>query len=176
MPTFFIEIRMNKIRKVLFVCTGNSCRSVAAEYLGKWLKQTKYAKELNDVSFDSAGIYTFFEKPRDGTVKYLKSKGIEVNDFTPKKVDKDLVQRNDLLLGFETKYHKRKLLRKFKHSNGINSKVYLLRKYAGYDTDLEIKDPIDLPYEEYKVIMEIIEDSVEKILQKIISLNKEEEI
>lgn len=163
---------MNEIKNVLFVCTGNSCRSVAAEYLAKWMKKTKYADDLKNVHFDSAGIYTFFDEPREGTIKYLKSKGIEVNDFTPKQVDEELVEKNELILGFESKYHTRKLLRKFKHSKGIKSKVHLLREYADYDTDLEIEDPINLPYEEYKEIMELIEDSVEKVLKKIITMNK----
>jgi len=46
---------MSKIKRVLFLCSGNTCRSVAAEYLAKWYKNkrpkgllssTKYLKKI----------------------------------------------------------------------------------------------------------------------------------
>ena len=108
---------MDKIKNVLFLCTGNSCRSVFAEYYAKWLKEIKHKSKLNEVNFDSAGIRHFFETPRDGTVNYLKSKGISVDDFVAKDLTDGLILNNDVILGFENIYH----VKKAKRSNSKNA-------------------------------------------------------
>ena len=113
---------MGKIKQVLFLCSGNTSRSPAAEYLAKWLKQTKYKNDLIDVSFDSAGLYSYYKTPREGTTNYLKSKGIEFNDFRGKQIDENLVKLQDLILGFEYKWHIKKLARRFKNFKDTSSR------------------------------------------------------
>lgn len=163
---------MSKIRKVLFLCSGNTCRSPFAEYYAKFLKQTKYKDDLKDVEFDSAGLYHYYEQPQQGTIEYLKSKGIEVNNFEAKEVDEALIKKQDIILGFEKKWHVNKLKRRFKSIKNLGSKTYLLREYAGFKNDLEIPDPFYLKEEEYNTILKKIEESVEEIIKKIIRLNK----
>jgi len=164
---------MEKIKNVLFLCSGNSCRSVFGEYFARWLKETNYEEELKDINFDSAGMFRFFDTPREGTVKYLSSKGISVDEFIAKKITRDLIIKQDLILGFEERYHIRKLKRKFKNSEGLDKKVFLLLEYAGEKENLEIEDPISLPYEEYKKVLQRIEEGVIKSVEKIIKINKD---
>ncbi len=164
---------MGKIRDVLFLCTGNSCRSVFAEYYASWLKNTKYKEELKDISFDSAGMIHFFDEPREGTVKYLASKGIGVDGFVAKKITEEMINRQDLILGFEARFHTRKLKRKFKNVEGLDEKLFLLLEYAGEKENLDIEDPVNLPYDEYKKVLERIEAGVEKAIKKIIKENEE---
>ncbi len=71
---------MGKIRNVLFLCSGNTSRSPAAEYIAKWLKETKLRVELKDVNFDSAGLYSYYKYPQEGTVKLFKSNDIDFSD------------------------------------------------------------------------------------------------
>ena len=163
---------MTKIKHVLFYCAGNTCRSPFAEAYAHWLKNTKYEEELKDVEFDSAGIYHYYKTAQPGTVNYLKSKGIDINDFTTKRINSQLLEKQDLILGFEQKHHINKLKRKFKNLKAIDKKVFLLLEYAGEKENLEIKDPFYLPQEEYNIILERIEKGVIKILKKIIEINK----
>ena len=163
---------MTKIKHVLFYCAGNTCRSPFAEAYANWLKNTKYEEELKDVEFDSAGIYHYYKTAQPGTVNYLKSKGIDINDFTTKRINSQLLEKQDLILGFEQKHHINKLKRKFKNLKAIDKKVFLLLEYAGEKENLEIKDPFYLPQEEYNIILERIEKGVRKTLKKIIEINK----
>jgi protein-tyrosine phosphatase len=159
------------IERVLFYCAGNTCRSPFAEAYANWLKSTKYNKELQEVEFDSAGLYHYYETAQPGTVNYLKSKGIDIGDFKTKKIDSHLIENQDLILGFEQKHHINKLKRRYKNVKGLEKKVFLLLEYAGEKTNLEIKDPFYLPQEEYNKILKRIEKGVLRIIEKIIEIN-----
>ena len=165
---------MAKIKNVLFLCSGNSCRSVFAEYYTRWLKNTSYQDKLREINFDSAGIRHHFETPREGTVNYLKSKGISLDAFVAKDITEDLINKQDLILGFEARYHVRKLKRKFKHIENLDKKVYMLLEFAGQEDNWEIEDPIHMPTEEYNKILQVIEVGIHKSIEKIIKINKSE--
>ena len=161
---------MPKIENVLFLCSGNSARSPAAEYLAR-----DYASKRGiDLIFDSAGIRHYFETPREGTVNYLISKGISLDGFIAKDITEDLINKQDLILGFEARYHVRKLKRKFKHIENLDKKVYMLLEFAGQEDNWEIEDPINMPTEEYNKILHIIEAGIHKSIEKIIKINKSE--
>jgi len=162
---------MRKIRNVLFLCSGNTSRSPAAEFLAKWLKETKFKEELRDVNFDSAGLYSYYKTPQEGTASYLKSKQIDYSDFEGKKITEDLLKKQDLILGFEKKWHIGKLKRRFKNLEDLDKKIFLLLDFAEEEGDLEIPDPINFEPEVYKKIIEKIEKALIKVLQKIIKIN-----
>lgn len=166
---------MGKVRNVLFLCSGNTSRSPGAEYIAKWLKETKFRDGLKDINFDSAGLYSYFKTPREGTANYLNDKGIDFSDFEGKQIDEELLKRQNLILGFEYKWHIRKFKRKFKNIKNLDDKVFLLFDFIGEKDDIEIPDPIDFEPEEYQKVMEKIEYGVEKALKKIIEINKEVE-
>ncbi len=166
---------MGKIKQVLFLCSGNTSRSPSAEYLAKWLKATKYKEELKEVNFDSAGLYSYYKTPREGTADYLKSKGIDFKDFIGKQIDEDLVKKQDLILGFENKWHVKKLKRRFKNLTDLDKKVHLLLEFAEVGDNTEIPDPINFETDGYREVMERIEEGVDKSLKKIIIINNTED-
>ena len=162
---------MAKIKKVLFICSGNTCRSPFAEYYAKWLQKTKYIEQLKELNFDSAGIYHYFDKPQEGTVRYLNSKGIDISDFKAKTVTEELLEQQDLILGFERKFHVDKLKRKFKNLPELTKKLSLLLEFTEDKGNLDIFDPFGLEEEDYNKILLKIEVAVENALEKIIKIN-----
>ncbi len=166
---------MPKIKNILFLCSGNVCRSIFAEYYAKWLKSMSYKEKLRDIRFDSAGIRHYFEKPHEGTVKYLNSKGISTDSIIPKDITEELINEQDLILAFEEKYHVRKLTRKFKQLKDLDEKVFLLLEFAGETDNLEIEDPFYLEENEYNKVLKRIEDGIIKSIERIINVNNSEE-
>ncbi len=166
---------MPKIRNILFLCAGNTCRSPFASEFAKFLKNTKYRNELREVEFDSAGLYHYYKVAQDGTVNYLKSKGVDMSNFRTKRVDENLVSKQDIILTFEQKRHINKLKRRFKNLN-LDEKVFLLLEYAGDKENLEIEDPFYLEQEEYNKILKRIEEGVLKAIDKIIKINNLENV
>jgi protein-tyrosine-phosphatase len=81
--------------KVLFVCTGNTCRSVLAEYLGR--------RFCSDVfTFESAGIRPQRAVDAENAVHILKKTfGIDASGHQPRDVRKVDLTRFDLVIAIE---------------------------------------------------------------------------
>lgn len=165
---------MTKIRNILYICSGNTCRSPFAEYYSKWLQETKYVNEIRELNFDSAGIYHYYEQPQEGTSNYLNDKGIKMEDFRAKDANEELLNKQDLILTFEEKYHIRKLKRKFKNVKNLEFKLFLLLKFAGETENLEIEDPFYLEENDYNKILKRIENGISKSIERIIKINNSE--
>ena len=164
---------MNKIKNVLFICYANTCRSPAAEYFAKELQKTKYKKELNGVNFLSAGWHDAFDYAQPETINYVKSKGIDMTDFKTKLITRELIEKQDLIIGME-KYHLIKLRKMFKEFKDLlQNKMFTLTQFNGADkSHYNIPDPYKTGVENYNRILKIVEENVKKLVKKIIETNK----
>ncbi|MFO8018022.1 MAG: hypothetical protein R6U96_05260 [Promethearchaeia archaeon] len=159
-----------KIKNVLFLCMGNTCRSPCAEYISKGLKEEEYKEELKAVEFDSAGFFNYFDSAQPETKEFIESKGINMSDFESKLVNKKLLERADIIIGMQ-KRHKRRLLRKFKDVKGLKGKTYVLKEFTGETENIDIEDPFQKDKETYLKILRSVEKYTKKALEKIIEMN-----
>ena len=158
------------IRRILFVCYANTCRTPAAEKLAE-----HYAKkyDLKGVSFDSAGFHIVFDHSQSESIEYIKSKGIEMENFKPKAITRSLVEKQDLIIGME-RYQLTKIRNKFKDmKETLNGKLYTLKEFNGAGKkELNIPDPYKTGKERYFEILEIVEKHVELLVQKVKKINQ----
>ncbi|TFG25962.1 MAG: hypothetical protein EU532_10985 [Promethearchaeota archaeon] len=163
---------MNKITNVLFICYANTCRSPAAEYIAKDLKENKYKKELQDVQFDSAGWHDAFDYAQPETVNFIKNKGIDMSDFHSKIITKELLERVDLIIGME-RYHIVKIRHNFrKIKKKLEGKLFTLKQFNGAGKkDINIPDPYKTGIDNYNRILKIVEENVEALIKRIIQIN-----
>ena len=81
--------------KVLFVCTGNTCRSVLAEYLGQ-----RFCGD--DFAFESAGIRPQRAADAENAMHILKTTfGIDASEHQPRDVRGLDLTRFDLVIAIE---------------------------------------------------------------------------
>jgi len=158
------------IRRILFICYANTCRTPAAEKLAEY-----YAKkyDLKGVSFDSAGFHIVFDHAQSESIEYIKSKGIEMENFKPKAITRSLVEKQDLIIGME-RYQLTKIRNKFKDmKETLNGKLYTLKEFNGAGKkELNIPDPYKTGKKRYFGILEIVEKNIELLVQKVKELNQ----
>jgi len=158
---------MVRIKKVLFVCAGNTARSPAAEYLAKY-----YAQKYNlDIDIDSCGFFNAFSYMQPESQGYLNSKAIDHSDFKPKIINKTLLEEQDLVLTME-RSQSIEIIRTYSNIKEIEKKTFTLKEFNGNSSDLDIIDPYYASSATYVKILKIIDTNVERLIQKIKEMNR----
>ncbi len=153
---------MSGIKSVLFVCTGNSCRSVMAEML---LKKYLKAEGKSHIKVSSAGIGAIEGfSPTAETIEVMKEEGIDVKGFKSTKVSKNLIKDADLILVMEP-LHKQEVIKAVPEAA---SKIYLLKEFglderSFHPEGFSIPDPIGRSIENYEYCLEMIKKEIERI-------------
>lgn len=132
------------MKKLLFVCTGNTCRSPMAEAL---LKSELEKRNITDISVSSAGLSVYENSPAtQNAISVLKEIGIDISDHVSTQLTKQMVDDADYIFCM-TRRHRDAL-----KSIADEQKLFVMPK--------EIPDP-------FGGSIEIYRDSRDKIMQCI---------
>jgi protein-tyrosine-phosphatase len=155
---------MRKVKNILFVCTGNSCRSIMAEGL---LKKMLAEKGRDDINIFSAGVSAIGGfTPTDKTVEVMKKEGVDVSSYKTSKLTPEMVNNADIILTMD-KIHKGRIVDLVPEAR---SKTHLLNEYAnkkGSNLDPSILDPIGKPLEVYERVLQEIKVAIEELVKRL---------
>lgn len=136
------------MKKIIFVCTGNTCRSPMAMFL---FNKIANERNLNWIS-DSAGLAAYGDPINSNSAKSLAKIGIENINYTSKGLNYYMVDEADLI-AVMTAEHKNALL-----NAGVDeNKVLVLGK--------GIPDPYGGDEEVYFNCLEKISEGIEELLK-----------
>ncbi|MCL1996091.1 MAG: low molecular weight protein arginine phosphatase [Defluviitaleaceae bacterium] len=117
---------------VLFVCTGNTCRSPMAATILK----DKFKKEGILVPVSSCGVFVNDTGPTSGAIEAMKSFGLNLANHTPTQINEKEVQDATIILTM-TATHKNLVINNFPY---VVEKTYTVCEYVTGEQK-DISDP-----------------------------------
>ncbi|WP_232697910.1 low molecular weight protein arginine phosphatase [Brevibacillus daliensis] len=142
--------------RILFVCTGNTCRSPMAEAIFR-----EKTKDM-DLMISSAGVAVFEGQQASlHAQQVLEEKGINYQ-HTATQLKEEGVKEADLIITM-TQGHKATILAHFPE---IREKIFSLKEYA-YGTTDDISDPFGGSLDIYRMTAEEMEKDLHVVMGKI---------
>lgn len=150
-------------KTILFVCTGNLCRSpMATGFLRERLRRDG---RPDDVQVRSAGTWTMDGYPAtDHALQVMAERGLDISGHRSHLLTERDVEGADLILVM-TQNHREAIEAEFSQARG---KTYLLSEMVGKSYD--ILDPYMAPLAAYRRCAGELENLVEEGYEKIVAL------
>lgn len=151
------------VKRIIFVCTGNTCRSPMAEAIFKDIIAEKGLEEEFEVY--SAGVYAFDNDPASyQAIEVMKKEfNIDLKYHRAKVLDYSDIEKADIILTM-TRKHRDMIIDVFPEAA---EKVHVLKEFAGVKGNSDIIDPFGQDYDVYKNCAYEIENLLLKVLEKL---------
>lgn len=159
------------IKRIIFVCTGNTCRSPMAEYILRNMIENSEQMEKDNWEILSAGVSAIKGvKASDKTEQVMNELDLDLSGHLSRKIETIDLKKSDIIITMSRK-HSRILI--LDHPD-LADNIFTLKEFAENQDGKDIEDPFGLSLEVYRDTRDEIKLELEKILQKLKEFNPKE--
>jgi protein-tyrosine phosphatase len=146
---------------VLFVCTGNICRSPSAEGVLR-----KRLEELGlEVVVDSAGTHGYHvgDAPDPRSVRAAAKRGYDISKLKARKLSSEDFERFDFVVALDGEHMR--LMRQHCPPE-LHHKLRDLMEFAPQAAHREVPDPYYGPVDGFELVLDLLEEAIEGLLKE----------
>lgn len=149
--------------KIMFICTGNICRSAMADWL---MKKKLQERNITNIKIYSSGIFAMQNDiSTDEAIEVMEEYGVDLKNHRATPTIKSNIKEMDLILCM-TISHKQTLINQYPD---LKDKIFTLKEYVGMtEKGIEIKDPWGYTLAVYRFCAAEIDECLNKLIEKIL--------
>jgi len=155
------------IKKILFVCLGNICRSPAAEGIFKQKIKDRDLEKLFVVDSAGTGGWHVGNLADPRMRETALSRGIELTSRSRKIEESDLYEFDHILVMDNDNLASVKSLLK-DHKNPVNSKIKLILSYSKNSQLEEVPDPYYGGQNGFDKVIDLLDDAMNGLIDSLI--------
>lgn len=145
-------------KRILFVCTGNTCRSPMAQFLFKkyFLEAKPYFSDRFEIISRGVSAYEGARISSPAASILRENEDIDTTSFRSKKIDRQTLLSSDLIFTMEAGQNAHIL----NMEPTIKGRMFPLVKFITPEPEADIPDPIGKSYEDYEKVYSLIKKAI----------------